>query len=84
VRVYLSSLYPPPRFLPNAGTCNYSNSGNLPEILRSKNGGTVPDLIQSSAIVVGRWERKRVCLRGDLFSKSTVQRLIHTYQERNR
>ena len=58
--------------LPNAGTCNYGNSGDLPEIHQGKTVGTLIGRIQFSAIWVGRWERKPVCPRGNLFSNSTV------------
>lgn len=58
--------------LPNAGTCNYGNSGDLPEIHQGKTVGTLTGLIRFSAIWVGRWERKPLCPRGNLFSNSTV------------
>jgi len=56
----------------NAGNCNYGNFGDLPEIHQEKVVGTFPDRIQFSAVRVGRWERKPVCLEGNLFSNSTI------------
>ena len=60
--------------LPNDGTCNNSNFDDLPEIHQEKVVGTFPDQIRLGAIWVGRWKRKPVCPRGNLFSNSTVQK----------
>ena len=52
-------------------------SGNIPPlsstIHQEKMVGTFYGRIKFSAIVVGHWERKPECLRGNLFSNSTVR-----------
>lgn len=58
--------------LHNAGTCNFGKFGDLPEVHPTKRWWTSPDLIRFNAIGAGRWERKRECPRGKLFSNSTV------------